>query len=138
MFTLCFTSVAAAALKSSRKSSKNARRADAVVRSARIGLVSVVVVLAAGMVQAGGHGAMGGGSLGSMSMSRGNSNSPTLSNQFNSQKLQLTNSSNFQNQSFSVDSKSHLNPVNAINQVKPINKVDTKIGGLNNLGTAKN
>ncbi len=128
MLTLCFTPVAVAAFRRTRKSKKTTR-GDAVVRTARLGLVSLIVVALAGAAQAGGFG--GSHSLGStggsgMSMARSNSNGPTFTgNQLNTQSLKLNTQTNFNPQTLSTIGNTGISRVT---------KVDTKIGGLNNLG----
>jgi hypothetical protein len=124
MFTLCFTPVAAAAMRRTRKTPKNARRTDAVVRTARIGLVSLVVVAMAGMAQAGGPGgrSLGGSSSGGnsgMQFSQQSGNTGFAGPKFNSQTI---TSNNIKSMDYKVTPRDTV-------------KLDTKLNGIGNTVT---
>ncbi|HTQ37940.1 MAG TPA: hypothetical protein VMJ32_02870 [Pirellulales bacterium] len=54
MFTFCFTTVAAAALRRNRETSKATRKTTLALRTVRLGLVAAAMLAMAGMAQAGG------------------------------------------------------------------------------------
>ncbi len=162
MLTLCFTSVAAAILRQSRKNSKNARRTGAVVRSVQLGMVALVLGASAGMAQAGGHGGGGGGggmkfggnSLGSAISSRSsqtvasNGNSGFVGSKLNSQSLNNLKATDFKLAPRDKISTTNNNPIssavnhsNSIGGIKldkgtkltDVVKSDSRLGiGLNN------
>ncbi len=131
MITLCFTPVATAAFRRTRKTQKNARRTDAVVRTARIGLVSLVVVALAGMAQAAGFGGR------TLSGPSGSSSGPSMVSRNTIQFSQQTGNTGFAGPKFnsqSVNSKS-IQSMDYKLVPRDTVKFDTKLNGINNAVT---